>query len=129
MRWPWGDDGGWPMSPFSPFFLKPESRIKLPNVDEALNIGYALHSAEDAALKHRLAQHNAHLVVEKFLALKTEPDTPEEAYLSCVRAIVHSHARGITRRKEQYIRDLKAAEWRRRQQRQRVRMSRRSNDL
>ena len=39
--------------------LKPESRIKLPNVDEALNIGYAMHSADDPALKNRMAQQNA----------------------------------------------------------------------
>ena len=59
--------------------LKPESKIKLPNVDEALNIGYALHSADDPALKGRTAQQNARIVVEKFLALEVEPDTPEEA--------------------------------------------------
>jgi len=108
--------------------LKPESKIKLPNVDEALNIGYALHSADDPALKGRTAQQNARIVVEKFLALEVEPDTPEEAYLTGVRAIVHSQARGITRRKEQYRRDLRAAEQRRRRQRQRLRESRRSGD-
>jgi hypothetical protein len=108
--------------------LKPESKIRLPNVDEALNIGYAMHSAEDTSLKNRLCQENARIVVRKFLALETEPDPAEEAYLTCVRAIVHSQARGITRRKEQYGRDLKAAEYRRRRQRQRIRQAWRSND-
>jgi hypothetical protein len=108
--------------------LKPESKIRLPNVDEALNIGYALHSAEDPSLKNRLCQENARIVVRKFLALETEPESAEEAYLACVRAIVHSQSRGITRRKEQYSRDLKAAEYRRRRQRQRIRQAWRSND-
>ena len=108
--------------------LSPEAKIRLPNVDEALNIGYAIHSADDPALKDKIAQRNAQIVVDKFLALETDAGSPEEAYLSCVRAIVHSQARGITRRKEQYIRDLKAAQLRRRRQRNSIRQSRRSND-
>ena len=108
--------------------LSPEAKIRLPNVDEALNIGYAIHSADDPALRDKIAQRNAQIVVDKFLALETEAGSPEEAYLSCVRAIVHSQARGITRRKEQYIRDLKAAQLRRRRQRNSIRQSRRSND-
>jgi hypothetical protein len=112
----------------SVFHLRPESKIRLPNVDEALNIGYAIHSADDPALKSKIAQQNARIVVEKFLALDTEAGTPEEAYLTCVRSIVHSQSRGITRRKEQYSRDLKAAQLRRRRQRNSIRQSRRSND-
>ena len=117
------------MSILSALHLRPESRIKLPNVDEALNIGYAMHSADDPALKNRITQQNARIVVQNFLSLETEPGSPEEAYLTCVRAIVHSQARGITRRKEQYSRDLKAAQLRRRRQRNSIRQSRRSNDL
>jgi hypothetical protein len=108
--------------------LKPESKIRLPNVDEALNIGYAIHSADDPALAGKLAQDNARVVVRQFLALDAESDSPEEAYLTCVRAIVHSQARGIARRKEQYTRDLRAAQLRRRRQRNSIRQSRRSND-
>jgi hypothetical protein len=108
--------------------LSPEAKIRLPNVDEALNIGYAIHSADDPALKNKIAQQNAQIVVEKFLSLEAEAGSPEEAYLTCVRAIVHSQARGITRRKEQYSRDLKAAQLRRRRQRNSIRQSRRSND-
>jgi hypothetical protein len=108
--------------------LTPESKTRLPNVDEALNIGYALHAADDPALRGHMTQQNARLVVENFLALTAEPDSAEEAYLSCVRAIVHAQSRGITRRKEQYVRDLKTAELRRRCQRQRIRESRRSSD-
>src|SRR6266403_1941494 len=113
------------MGILSALHLKPESRIKLPNVDEALNIGYAVHSADDPALKNKMTRHNACVIVQNFLAIETEPGSPEEAYLTCVRAIVHSQARGITRRKARYTRDLKAAEYRRRQQRQRIRQSRR----
>ncbi len=108
--------------------LSPEGKIRLPNVDEALNIGYAIHSADDPALRNKIAQQNAQIVVERFLSLEAETGSPEEAYLTCVRAIVHSQARGITRRKEQYSRDLKAAQLRRRRQRNSIRQSRRSND-
>jgi len=94
--------------------LSPEAKIRLPNVDEALNIGYAIHSADDPALRNKIAQQNAQLVVKQFLALEAEAGSPEEAYLTCVRAIVHSQARGIARRKERYIQDLKAAQLKRR---------------
>jgi hypothetical protein len=108
--------------------LSPEAKIGLPNVDEALNIGYAIHSADDPALRDKLTQEDARLVAKKFLALQAGPGSPDEAYLNCVRAIVLSQARGITRRKERYIQDLKAAQLRRRRQREAIRRSRRSND-
>src|SRR5215471_21514923 len=108
--------------------LSPEAKIRLPNVDEALNIGYAIHSADDPALRNKIAQQNAQLVVKQFLALEAEAGSPEQAYLTCVRAIVHSQARGISRRKERYIQDLKAAQLRRRRQRNSLRESRRSSD-
>ena len=108
--------------------MSPEAKIRLPNVDEALNVGYAIHSADDPALRDKVAQQNARIVLKKFLAVETEPGSPEDAYLNCVRAIVHSQARGIARRKERYIQDLKAAQLRRRRQRNSIRQSRRSND-
>ncbi len=108
--------------------LSPEAKIKLPNVDEALNIGYAIHSADDPALRDKIAQENARIVVKKFLSLEAQPGSPDEAYLNCVRAIVHSQARGIARRKERYIQDLKAAQLQRRRRRNSIRQSRRSND-
>jgi hypothetical protein len=108
--------------------LSPEAKISLPNVDEALNIGYAMHSADDPALKDKLAQQNARIVVKKFLALDAPPGTPEAGYLNCVRAIVHSQARGIARRKERYVQDLKAAQLQRRRKRNSIREARRSTD-
>src|SRR5215468_3380653 len=108
--------------------LSPEAKIRLPNVDEALNIGYAIHSADDPALRDKLTQENARLVAKKFLALECAPGSSDEAYLTSVRAIVLSQARGISRRKERYIQDLKAAQLRRRRQRNAIRQARRSND-
>jgi len=108
--------------------LSPEAKIRLPNVDEALNIGYAMHSADDPALQGKVAQQNARIVVQKFLALDAAPGTPEEGYLNCVRAIVHSQARGIARRKEHYTKDLRAAQLKRRRQRNAIREARRSSD-
>jgi hypothetical protein len=108
--------------------LSPEAKIRLPNVDEALNIGYAMHSADDPALHGKVAQQNARIVVQKFLALDAATGTPEEGYLNCVRAIVHSQARGIARRKERYVQDLKGAQLQRRRQRNAIREARRSSD-
>lgn len=108
--------------------LSPEAKISLPNVDEALNIGYAIHSADDPALRGKLSQANARMVVEQFMALKVTPGTPEDGYLNCVRAIVLSHGRGISRRKEHYIGDLKAAQLQRRRQRNAIREARRGSD-
>src|SRR5215472_2251 len=67
--------------------LSPEAKIRLPNVDEALNIGYAIHSADDPALRDKLTQENARLVANKFLALQCAPGSSDEAYLTSVRAI------------------------------------------
>jgi hypothetical protein len=108
--------------------LSPEAKIRLPNVDEALNIGYAMHSADDPALQGKVAQQNARIVVQKFLTLDAATGTPEEGYLNCVRAIVHSQARGIARRKERYVQDLKGAQLQRRRQRNAIREARRSSD-
>jgi hypothetical protein len=116
------------MSVASVIRLSPEGKISLPNVDEALNIGYAMHSADDPALTGKLAQQNARIVVKQFLALQAVPGTPEEGYLNCVRAIVLSQARGITRRKERYINDLKTAQVQRRRKRNAIREARRSTD-
>jgi hypothetical protein len=108
--------------------LSPEAKIRLPNVDEALNIGYAMHSADDPALQGKVAQQNARIVVQKFLALDAEPGSSEDGYLNCVRAIVHSQARGIARRKERYVQDLKTAQFQRRRQRNAIREAKRSSD-
>src|SRR5258708_37214856 len=108
--------------------LSPEAKIRLPNVDAALNIGYAIPSADDPALRNKLTQENARLVAKKFLALEAQPGSPDEAYLNSVRAIVLSQARGISRRKERYIQDLKPAQLRRRRQPNSIRQSRRSYD-
>lgn len=116
------------MSLSSVLRLSPEAKISLPNVDEALNIGYAMHSADDPALAGRLSQEHARLVVRQFLALRAQAGSPEEGYLNCVRAIVLSQGRGISRRKERYIADLKAAQQQRRRKRNAIREARRSSD-
>lgn len=85
------------------------SHARLPNVDEVINIGYAFHAVDDPALVGKQSQAVARQVVERFLALKAEPGTFEDAYLSAIKAIVLSHGRGLTRKKERYIKDLEAA--------------------
>lgn len=116
------------MSLASVLRLSAEAKITLPNVDEALNIGYAIHSADDPALRGKLSQEHARLVVRQFLALKASPGSPEDGYLNCVRAIVLAQGRGISRRKERYINDLRAAQLQRRRKRNAIREARRGSD-
>ncbi len=89
--------------------LHAEAKMRLPNVDEALDIGYALHAADDPALAGTNQQAEARLIYTQFSNLKTEPGTPEDAYLRCIHGIVLSHARGISRRKDHWIKELNAA--------------------
>jgi hypothetical protein len=85
-----------------------EAKIRLPNVDEVLDKGYALHAADDSALTNTEAQKDARCIIEEFRALKPRNDT-EEAYLSAARGIVLGFGRAISRRKQQWSQSLEAA--------------------
>ena len=85
-----------------------EAKIRLPNVDEVLDKGYALHAADDTALANTEAQKDARCIIEEFRALKPRNDT-EEAYLSAARGIVLGFGRAISRRKQQWSQALEAA--------------------
>ena len=85
-----------------------EAKIRLPNVDEVLDKGYALHAADDTALANTEAQKDARCIIEEFRALKPRNDT-EEAYLSAARGIVLGFGRAISRRKQQWSQSLEAA--------------------
>jgi hypothetical protein len=93
----------------SELHLPEHAKMRLPNVDEALDIGYALHAADDPALEGKIQQQEAQYVYDSFRGLKAEPNSAEDAYLRCIHGIVLSHARGITRRKDLWIKDLQAA--------------------
>ena len=88
--------------------LGQEAKIRLPNVDEVLDKGYALHAADDTALANTEAQKDARCIIEEFRALKPRNDT-EEAYLSAARGIVLGFGRAISRRKQQWSQSLEAA--------------------
>jgi hypothetical protein len=92
----------------SEFRLGQEAKIRLPNVDEVLDKGYALHAADDPALVNTEAQKDARHIIEEFRALKSRNDT-EAAYLSAARGIVLAFGRAISRRKQQWSQSLEAA--------------------
>src|SRR5262245_58812864 len=92
----------------SEFHLGQEAKIRLPNVDEVLDKGYALHAADDPALAHTQAQKEARHIIEEFRALESRNDT-EAAYLSAARGIVLAFGRAISRRKQQWSESLEAA--------------------
>jgi len=55
----------------SEFRLGQEAKIRLPNVDEVLDKGYALHAADDPALANTEAQNDARHIIEEFRALNS----------------------------------------------------------
>src|SRR5215510_14722032 len=96
------------------FRLGQEAKIRLPNVDEVLDKGYALHAADDPSLANTEAQKDARHIIEEFRALKSRNDT-EAAYLSAARGIVLGFGRAISRRKQQWSQSLGAARMEREQ--------------
>jgi len=94
--------------------LGQEAKIRLPNVDEVMDIGYALHASDDPALRDTEAQKLARQIVDDFRVLHPENYT-EAAYLSCARSIVLAFGRAISRRKEQWKDQLRAAQLERQQ--------------
>jgi hypothetical protein len=92
----------------SKYRLSIESKIRLPTVDEALNIGYAFHTSNDPSLEGKTTKALACKITSDFLALTGKNDA-ERAYIDGIRPIVLSHGRGLTKRKEQYLSDLDRA--------------------
>jgi hypothetical protein len=103
-----------------------ESRIRLPNVDEILDLGYAAHAADDAALRGTDAQTNAKQIIARFIAMEPRNDT-EAAYLACAQAIVLTHGRALARRKRTWEGALDAARLERERLLDRIRQSRHQN--
>jgi hypothetical protein len=90
--------------------LGPEARIRLPNVDEAIDIGYAFHAANDPALAGTQSQKLARRITEEFLSLVAQPEnTAEVPYLVCVQGIALSYGRGISRLKDQFTKRIERA--------------------
>ncbi len=107
--------------------IKEESQVLLPNPDEALNFGYALHCSDDEALKGTHTQRLAIATIERFRALKGEPGSAEEAYLGSIYGIILSHARGLTRRKQAWLKELSEAAGERQRKLQKMQDARKSS--
>ena len=91
-----------------------ESKIRLPDVEEALRLGYAFYAADDPDFKDSKSQELAQSSVQQFLALKARDDV-EEAYLSALKTTVLGLARGLRRRKDARNHALLRAEGERRE--------------
>src|SRR5260370_38677796 len=84
-----------------------EARIRLPNVDEAIDIGYAFHAANDPALAGTQSQRLAAHITEQFLALIARPENAAEVpYLACVQGIALSYGPGISRLKSEFTKRI-----------------------
>ncbi len=101
-------------------FMDEDARMRLPNPDELLNVGYALHCASNKALKGTLELDLAKKSAQDFISLSVPQDTPGAYYLQSVRPVVLSHARGISRRKAEYLNKVRAANELRRQKEQQI---------
>ena len=80
-----------------------KAHINLPDVDEALDIGYSFHVADDAMLTGTAVRSLALRIVRDFEAIEAEANTPDHAYLVSVRGVVLTYARGLTRRKAEWL--------------------------
>ncbi len=96
------------------------------NPSALLDLGYTFHAASDESLKardnaeYRLAVKAA----DDFLALTADPLSPEGIYLLRVRPTVLSLARAITRRKNDWLRETRAAQEEFAESRERLKESR-----
>lgn len=104
-----------------------ESRIRLPNVDEILDTGYAFHAADDPSLEGTVAQQQAREIIAQFMSTTVKSDI-ERAYLSCAQSIALALGRAITRRKGKWQQELGAARQERERMLERIRESRSKND-
>jgi hypothetical protein len=86
-----------------------KAHIDLPDVDEALDIGYSYHVADDALLRDTAVQSLALRIVRDFEAIEVEANTPDHAYLVSVRGVVLTYARGLTRRKAEWLGEVERA--------------------
>lgn len=91
-----------------PHYLSPDSRLRLPDVEETLDIGHAIHASGDPELKGTLDQKLAIEIVKEFIALKAINDD-EVPYLRAIKSIARSYGRALTRRKKIYLEQLEAA--------------------
>ncbi len=103
-----------------------ESKIRLPNVDEILDLAYAAHAADDSSLTGTDAQANAKRIIARFMAMEPRNDT-EAAYLACAQTMVLAHGRAISRRKRTWESSLESARLERERMLQRIRDARHQN--
>ncbi len=93
---------------------KKRTKLRFEQLDPValLDVGYCVHAASDENLKKfdNAEYAAAKKVAEYFLSLKADPNTPAGEYLLRVTAIVTSHARAVTRRKQEFIKEMLSAQ-------------------
>src|SRR5262249_60724961 len=81
--------------------LSQAAKIRLPNVDEVMDLGYAMHASDDPVLFDTEARKLACQIMQEFRSLRAEPGNDTEAgYLACARGIVLAHGGGSRRRQK-----------------------------
>jgi len=104
--------------------LSQAAKIRLPNVDEVMDLGYAMHASDDPALFDTEARKLACQIMQEFRSLRAEPGNDTEAgYLACARGIVLAHGGAIRRRKREWKDALEGAKREREQSLERMQES------
>lgn len=86
------------------------SKLELPNPNEAIDLAYTFHSADDPTIAGTLDQELCRKEAKHFLARVAKSGTPEEAYLRSIGPIIHTYCRALTRSKQQLDRKIEAAD-------------------
>jgi len=87
-----------------------EERITLPDVEEALYIGYAHYVASDMSLVGTADHDLALRIVRDFEKIGAQPGTAAYAYLQCVHGVVLSYSRALRRRRSDWSKAVEHAE-------------------
>lgn len=87
-----------------------EERVTLPDVEEALYIGYAHYVASDVSLVGTADHDLALRIVRDFEAIRAQPGSLAYAYLQSVHGVVLSYSRALKRRRSDWNKAIEHAE-------------------
>ncbi len=90
--------------------LGSESQIRLPNVDEILDIGHAIYTVDSPVMVGTNDYQVANRQLEAFLRLKPRRGTPEVPYLQGMTGVARGYARDLKRARNEWVQDLRGAQ-------------------
>lgn len=92
-----------------PLHERVESALLLPDVDQVLNAGHAIYTADNPYMKGTHDQEVAKRQVKEFLELQTPPNARAVAYRWAIFGIARGYARDLGRCRDEWVQNLKDA--------------------